>query len=234
MKLTKNILAGSIAGTVMALSAIAPVANAEVSASVGVASTYLWRGVDLGSGTPAVSGDLTYSNSGFYTGVWASSGDTAAGTEYDLYAGYSFEAGDFSVDASVWSYNYPTGPGYTDDGETDFTDVSDFILSVGYGSVSFGWIEPIGDDNSSGDYRYLSLGASVGKFSLTAGIHLDDENGAGGNAPCDAGESETCDPVHINLDYAFNDNLTFTLSQFVIDEAADDDLKVVVSYSLPL
>ena len=235
MKLTHNILTGAIASAVMALSALAPVANAEVSASVAVASSYLFRGVDLGSGTPAVSGDLTYSNSGFYTGVWASSGDTAAGTEYDLYAGYGFETGDLSVDASVWSYNYPTGPGYTDDGETDFTDVTDFILSLGYGPISFSWAEPIGDDNSSGDYRYLSLGASVGKFSLTAGIHLDDENGGGGATSCDAGlESATCDPVHINLDYAFSDNLTFTLSQFVIDEAADDDLKVVVSYSLPL
>lgn len=229
MKLTNNILTGAIASTVLALSALAPVANAEVSASVGIASTYLFRGVDLGTGTPAVSGDLFYSNSGFYTGVWASSGDTAAGTEYDLYAGYSIEAGDFSIDASVWSYNYPTGPS-----ETDFTDVSDFILALGYGPISFSWAEPIGDDNSSGDYRYLTLGASVGKFSLTAGMHLDDENGSGGAAPCDAGDAETCDPIHINLDYAFNDNLTFTLSQFVIDEVADDDLKVVVSYSLPL
>ena len=56
-------------------------ASAELSASATVASSYLWRGFELGSGTPAVSADLVYSNSGFYAGVWVSSGDTSVSDE---------------------------------------------------------------------------------------------------------------------------------------------------------
>ena len=54
----------------------APAAIAEVAASATVSSSYLWRGYDLGSGTPAFSADLVYSHeSGFYGGLWLSSGD---------------------------------------------------------------------------------------------------------------------------------------------------------------
>ena len=227
MKFSKTLLAGSVAAA-MAVSSFAPVANAEVAASVGIASTYLWRGYDLGTGVPAVSGDLSYSAAGFYTGVWASSGDTEAGTEYDLYVGYGAEFGDFSVDASVWNYNYPTGAGYLDDEdtvgieETDFGQLSDFVLGLGYGPVAVTYYDNIAGGSGS---SYITLGLSVDKYSLTIGQHNSDGDDS---------------PTHINLDYAFNDNLTFTLSQFVADEdiyddgTKENDLKVVVSYSLPL
>lgn len=233
MKFSKTLLASSVAA-VMAAGFMAPAQAVEVGASVGVASTYLWRGADLGTGVPAVSGDLNLSTNGFYTGIWVSSGDTTAGTEYDLYAGYGGSVADFSYDVSVWSYNYPTGPGYTKDTETDFTDFTDVVVSLGYGPVSFAAYVPVGKDNSAGDYTYYTLGASFGAFAVTAGLHADNAN-KDGAVPCpEDNTEETCDPLHINLDYSFNDNLTFTLSQFVADETDADDLKFVVSYSLPL
>lgn len=240
MNFTKTLLASSVAASVLAASAFVSTAHAEVSASVGVASTYLWRGYDLGSGVPAVSGDLNYSNSGFYSGVWVSSGDSAAGTEYDLYAGYGGALGDFSYDLSLWSYNYPTGAGYSADGETDFTDFSDAVVSLGYGPVAFTAYVPVGKDNSPGDYMYYTLSGSMGDFSLTLGMHQDTGNVVDdlGNVTAYACPSDdedgVCSPVHINLDYAFNDNLTFTLSQFVADGTDDDDMKFVVSYSMPI
>lgn len=232
MNFTKTLLAGSVAASVLAASAFVSTAHAEVSASVGVASTYLWRGADLGSGTPAVSGDINYSTSGFYTGVWGSSGDTAAGSEYDIYAGYGNSVGDFSYDFSLWSYNYPTGAGYSADGETDFTDFSDAVVSLGYGPVAFTAYVPVGKDNSPGDYMYYTLSGSFGKYSVTMGLHQDDPDVVVG-CPAD-NTDETCSPVHINLDYAFSDNLTFTLSQFIADEPEGDDMKFVVSYSMPI
>ena len=45
---------------------VAPAAVAEVAASATISSSYLWRGFDLGSGTPALSADLVYSEGGFY------------------------------------------------------------------------------------------------------------------------------------------------------------------------
>lgn len=244
MKHMKTLLASAVAASTFAA---APVAMAEIGASVGVASTYLWRGYDLGSGTPAVSGDLNYSVAGFYTGIWGSSGDTAAGTEYDLYAGYGMSLGEvFSFDISVWNYNYPTGAGYRDDDttntfeETDFGDLTDAILTIGVGPVSFSYYQPVaGDDHQ--DYNYYTLSAGFGAFSFTLGMH--DYHGK------DADGKSVDDPVHLNIDYAYNDNLTFTLSQFIADEDGgdvgpdidgddvpdgDDDLKFVVSYSIPL
>lgn len=221
MKLTKNILAGSIAGAVMALSAIAPVANAEVSASVGVASTYLWRGQDLGTGTPAVSGDLTYSRSGFYTGIWVSSGDTGLGTEYDIYAGYGTEIGGLSVDLSVWTYVNPNEPGGVDHTDT-FGDATDAILGLGYGPLSLTWI----NDVDTTDINYVALGYSFGSFSLSYGGFI-------------TGRDDVSEYSHLDLTYSYNDNLAFTFSQVVdndfdVDQEIDDDLKFVVSYSIPL
>lgn len=237
MKLTKKILASSVAATVLATGFTAQVAHAEmeVSGSASVASTYLWRGSDLGSGTPAVSGDLSVSSSGFYGGIWGSSGDTSAGTEYDLYVGYGGSAGDFSYDVSLWNYNYPTGAGYTADGETDFAEVSDLVVSLGYSAVAFTIYSPIGADNSSTDYKYYTLSGGAGSFSFLAGMHSS--NAADGGAvgcPADVAADESCDPLHIDVSYAYNDSLSFTFSQFVNDAPSGDDLKFVVSYSLPL
>ena len=223
-------LAAAIALTAGTMTA-APVAMAEVSGSVAIASSYLWRGFDLGNGTPAVSGDLSVSEAGFYSGIWVSSGDTTYGTEYDLYAGWGGEFGGLTVDLSVWNYVYPTGTfdgtgevdlgsvavsRFSDNGDT-FGDLSEVILTLGYGPVSFSYYDNIA--GSSG-YEYYTLDASMGKFSATLGMHSPDEGD---------------EPVHLNINYHHTDNLTFTVSQFVADEdEVDDDLNFVVSYSLPL
>ena len=206
-------LAAAIALTTGAICAT-PV-MAETSASVAIASTYLWRGYDLGSGTPAISGDISYSEAGFYVGAWASSGDTSAGTEYDLYAGWGGEFSGVTVDFMLINYLYPTGAGYTD-GETDFGEFSEAILTLGAGPVSFSYYDNIAGGSG---YEYYTLGAEFGKFSATIGMH---DNVTGD------------DPTHLDISYAYSDNLSFTASQFISDETNDDDLKFVVSYSLPL
>lgn len=224
MSVSKKLLASVVAVSGLAGVAMVPVANAEVSGSVGIASTYLWRGQDLGSGTPAVSGDLNYSQSGFYTGVWGSSGDTANGSEYDLYAGYGTSFGEddfFSVDLSIWNYNYPTGSD-----ETDFGDLSEVVLSLGVGPVALTIYDNVAGDTG---YMYYTLGGTVGAFSLTVGMHdaIDGDY-------CGEAETEECQTVHVDLSYAYNDNMAFTLSQEIADESPTDDLKFVVSYSLPI
>lgn len=215
MNFTSRTTVGAVAASVLAASAAAPLAYADVSASVSVASTYLWRGYDLGSGTPAVSGDLNYSNAGFYTGIWGSSGDTSAGTEYDLYAGYGTRFGAVSFDLSVWNYVYPTGEGYTD-GETDLFELTEVVLSVGAGPVALTYYDNV---TGAAGYEYYTLSGSFGSYTATVGMHDNVEGD---------------DPVHVNFSYAYNDNLAFTLSQFVSDEPEGDDLKFVVSYSIPI
>ena len=231
MKTSKKLLASAIAA--LAVSGVAPVANAELSASATVASSYLWRGLDLGtsvlidvdedgeeddsvggSGTPAVSGDLVYSISGFYGGVWTSSGDANLGSEFDLFIGWGGSADIFSWDIAAWNYLYPEGNSQED---TIF-DLSELIITLGLGPVSFAVYE-----NLNGlDYNYFTLGVGIDAFSATLGTWTGDESPA--------------EYTHLDLGYAFNDNLSFTFSQVIDDDddAVDDDLKVVVSYSLPI
>lgn len=220
MKSSTKILAGSIAAAVMSLTAM-PVAYAEVSASVGIANKYLWRGIDLGNGDAAVSGDLKYSaGNGLYAGIWGSSGDSALGAEYDLYAGWGGKLGMVDVDASIWSYNYPSS-------DIDPGEVTDLVLSAGVAGFTGTLYEAIqGDDNN--DYRYGTLGYDFGKFNATVGIH-DFENTDG-------------NPTHLQLGYNYNDNLSFGVSQFLADEdtaaaaaiGADSDMQFLVSYSVDI
>lgn len=229
MRMTKKFVACAAAAATMAVSALVPMASAQadVSASVGVANMYYWRGLDLGNGNAAVSGDLTVSAGGAYSGVWASSGDAAAGTEYDLYAGYGQSFGDFSIDISAWTYTYPSASeaviigddnaGHAlrlDSVSSSPGDLSEIVLAVGWGPVSASYYDNVAGDSG---YWYATLGAAFDAFSVTYGLHEDDY-------------------AHLDLSYAYNDNLSFTLGVPVddVDGAYDDDPMVVVSYSLPI
>lgn len=214
-------LTGAIAFTAPAV--------AEVTASAAVSNMYLWRGLDLGNGDAAVSGDLRYTNSGAYVGVWMSSGDSTLGNEYDYYAGYGNKVGDFTYDISLWNYNYsdagldPNNPGF-DVSEDTTGDLSEVILTLGYGGfVSFSYYDNIAGATG---YNYYTLSGIYEQFSATLGMHDPD----GGN-----------DITHANLTYAFNSNLSFTVSKVVDQDlaknsagAVDEDVKFVVTYALPI
>ncbi|MBL4797404.1 MAG: hypothetical protein JKY50_08315 [Oleispira sp.] len=204
-------------------------AEVEVAASAAVSNMYLWRGQDLGQdtngttgGVPAISGDLTVSASGAYAGVWTSSGDASNGQEYDLYVGYGMEAGEVALDISYWTYIYP---GADND---DIADLHEIIASAAFKGASLGVYYNIDqDEDDQTDYFYTTLGYEYNQFSATYGIqtYSDTEDG---------------DYSHINLSYAYNDNLSFTLSQIVSADLDEDENgldrspKVVVTYSLPI
>lgn len=225
-KKTKMLRLSALSLAVAGAMSVSHTANAvDVSASVGVANMYLWRGYDLGTGDAAVSGDLRVSAGGFYGGVWGSSGDSAWGTEYDLYVGYGAEFGGVTIDISAWNYMYPSSSFDADEDGVedpnildDFGGLSDAVLSIGF----MGFTASVYDNIAGGSgYEYYTLSYSFDKFSVLVGKH---DNVTG---------DDTDQMVHVNLSYAYNDNLSFTFSQQV-DQEADDDLKFVVSYSLPL
>jgi uncharacterized protein (TIGR02001 family) len=229
MKFTKNLLAGSFAVAALA-GAMAPAANAEVAASATVSSSYLWRGFDLGPGTPAVSGDIVASSdSGFYGGLWISSGDGTAGTEYDLFAGYGGEVGDFTYDINLTSYVYPTGSVIKQEGNPgDFMEV---IVSLGYGPVSFSYYDNIAGENGGyapdEDYNYMTLSADAGKWSFLLGSH---------DIPVGAKDATA---THLDITYSFNDNISFTMSSWLdVDDKLlgieEPEPQFVVSYSIAI
>ena len=108
--------------TTLAISGLAVpvIANADLSANIGVHSKYLLRGIfDENNGT-ADQGGFDWSNdSGFYLGYWGSNlgytyqadpGATpltsSVGFENDFYAGFSGKAGDVGYDIGLIQYYY--------------------------------------------------------------------------------------------------------------------------------
>jgi uncharacterized protein (TIGR02001 family) len=118
----------------------AGVAQAELSANIGVASNYYFRGVTQTDDGAAVSGGIDYAHdSGFYLGTWMSNidfGDASpkADVEIDGYAGFGGDIGDTGLgyDISGWYYWYPGSGGDAQGGDLDYAELS--------GSLSFWWL----------------------------------------------------------------------------------------------
>ena len=220
MTFSKKILAGALT---MLLSAgtIIPAANAEISASAAVATSYLWRGYDLGSGTPAVMADLSFSEGGAYAGVWISSGDTGAGTEFDLFAGFGGEIGDLSYDINVTNYLYPTGDYSETDG--DIGDFVELILTLGYGPVSVSYYDNIAGDTGgyapSEDYSYINASLAAGDFSFAIG---------------DRDFGDDTDATHLDITYSYNDNISFTMSTWINYTGDEPKTTFVAAYGISI
>ena len=212
----KTLIAASLATLGMAA---APAALANVEASATVATSYLWRGLDLGSGTAALSADAVYSTGGFSAGVWVSSGDTAAGTEYDLFASYGGELGALGYSLGYAEYNYPTvdADGNPTNGFESADDLEDYIYSLSYAGVTATHYDA---KDSDGSYNTLSF--DLAGFGVLFGDH--DRVGDG-----------TGEMSHFDLSYGVNDSLTFTVSTIISSSFTEDerDTTVVASYSLP-
>jgi uncharacterized protein (TIGR02001 family) len=201
--------------------------QAEVSASAGVASSYLWRGQNLSNGAAVVSGSLDYGHeSGAYAGAWVSSGDAAMGTEYDLYVGFAGEAGDLSYDVGYVGYIYPSqneeavAKGDADATADELGNMSDLYLNLSFAGVDF----TTNFSDNGGDYVYNTLGYGMGAVSGLIGVNTDlEEDGKGAY-------------THINLSYAHNDNISFTVSKMVAQSSGTSAAspEFVVSYSLPI
>ena len=223
MKMKQKLIAGAIALSAMAGFSV-PAAHAEVSAAIGAANMYYWRGLDLGAGDPQIWGDLKVSGSGFYGGVWAGSGDAAMGQEYDLYVGYGNAVGDFKFDISVWSYSYPKPSATAElvDGEIEYVsadplspgDLVEAVVMVGYGPIAFTYYENL---EGADDYNYMTLAGTFGDFTVKYGVHEDDLS-------------------HVDLTYAYNDKLSFTVGKVVddVDGSYNDEAKFVVGFALPI
>lgn len=111
-----------------------------LTANAGLASSYLFRGLDQNNG-PALQGGLDYVHaSGLYAGGWASNNRSAGGGELDLYGGYSrplhlFGLLSASLDAGVSGYLY-TGerPAALGGGSQDFAEA---YAGLALGPASF-------------------------------------------------------------------------------------------------
>lgn len=138
---------------------------ADVSANIGWASDYFYRGI-LQAPTSA-SGGVDYEQNGFYIGTWAA--DVKDGLEVDGYFGYATEIQDISYSIGFTGYYY-TG---------DFDDTYQEInVGLGYGyaalDVAIGEYDNFGSGTQ--DYTYYSLTiANNGFYGKVAGFAQDFE-----------------------------------------------------------
>ena len=222
-KLASTTLAAAIAAGSLAT---ATTAQEGLNASVGVSNFYLWRGLDLGNGSAAVSGDLVFDIAGVYVGTWVSSGDSSAGTEIDFFAGYSNQWGGFFLDAGAVSYEYPS----TSSAGGHWGETSDGYLNLGYdygvGSAGVAYWQSL----QTSEKGYLTVDGSYSDFGLLLGYHY--YSGEEGTANDDRQSF-----AHADFSYSPSavDGLSFTVSQKF---AYDEDFKqnsmplVNVAYSM--
>ncbi len=148
------------------------VAQAGVSANVGLVSEYYFRGIQQTSDASASAG-LDYENGGFYAGTWTA--DVSDGLEIDFYAGYGFDlTEDLSASVGFTSYQY------TGDFDSEYNEVN-LGLAFGMFSVEYS-IGTHEEDADAGidvesDYTFLGLTVEHEGFYGTYGSHGDDFDG---------------------------------------------------------
>ncbi len=114
----------------------APAPDFTVSGNIGIASSYIYRGLSQTDYKPAVQGGFDFSHSsGLYAGVWATNvkwlkdfGISSGKVETDLYFGFKNTVGDFTYDVGFLRYEYS---GSTASGATN-PDTNEIYVAGSY------------------------------------------------------------------------------------------------------
>tara|TARA_E500000178_G_scaffold121908_1_gene121901 strand:+ start:328 stop:1005 length:678 start_codon:yes stop_codon:yes gene_type:complete len=215
-----------IAATTIAAFGLAAAPSAlALEGTASVATTYLFRGVEMNSGSAQVSVDVSGNNGGLTYGVWVSSGDALG--EYDLYLDYSGSMGDVGYSVGFVDYNYSKSAnslydtlivstvGAVTDATNEEIDAAldaDAGLEEAYVGFAYGPASVTYYDRQDSDYDYTVFGLDAGAASFAYGRH-------------DMGGGEEMD--HFDVSYAVNDSVSLTVSK-----AEDLDTVVVASYSV--
>lgn len=238
MKFSATTFARPLGVITLALTGIAHGLDVDISPIVDISNMYLYRGEDLGNGDAQVSGGVRASAGGFYTGVWATS---ASQGEYDLYAGGAYDLGrGFSVDVSVWTYTFPHDPELDAPGQS-----TEIFTTLAWKMLSFTVVDNVAGDSG---YMYFAMAGSYRQFSATLGLgNPDTTKNILSNDPDVANYAGNADVdyVHLDLTYAYNDRLRFTVSQIIAqdelevgdtkyDHLHEDAALFALAYSIPL
>ncbi len=179
-----------------ARTASAGLALDDFGGSLALTSDYVYHGLSQTCGDPAAQGDVHYRSAGghspneAYAGVWGSAGLGQAGCttarEYNLYAGYSFEAGrDSSASLTYTHYGFPGGSYYLapqagrrydyDTLEAQWAWHDQVYLSVAWTPDALGYVNHaiVRDRNALSYGLQLQQPLALG-ISLAAGIGYDE------------------------------------------------------------
>ena len=217
MKKLHKIIAASLLASATTAGSGVVLAESPLTANIGVASNYIWRGETQTNDTSAVSGGIDYANaSGLYAGIWVSN-ISGGNYEQDLILGYSGEAGPISYDVSYTAYQYPVVTG------GNFAEIG---VSVGYEAFTLGLASTISsDDDTTATYSdgdmYMSIGAEFEvKKDLTLGLTYGDY---------DFDDATATDYSHIQISLS-KDDFTFAIDDTDKTGAAGE-MRASVSWS---
>lgn len=170
------LIAVSTLGTVTSLQAN----DLEVSANIGAASNYIWRGMTQTKDKGAVNGGLDLSYKGFYAGTWASNVDfgTKANYELDVYGGYAGSIEGLSYDLSYLAYLYPDSK--------DASDFSEVTLALGYDidklSLGVSYSKTVYEEWTGGTKPYYLEGTASYDFGVASlNLSYGDYESSGSN-----------------------------------------------------
>jgi uncharacterized protein (TIGR02001 family) len=162
--------------------------SVEVSANVGVASSYQFRGVNQNVNDDAqIFGGLDVSAGKFYVGTWLSNVDFGgdANLEVDIYAGYKPTLGPIALDLGILAYLYPE----EDDLRIFEAKAAGTIANEAGASLtgSVFYSPEYGKDGPS--YWYSELGGSVPLSDAKLGPFALSLTGSAGFADFEAGSA---------------------------------------------
>ena len=163
MKKINTLLAASVLAATAGVSA--PV-MADLSANIGFASEYYYRG--LMQAESSASAGVDYESGSLSAGIWTA--DVGDGLEVDVYASYGIELGGLGVSVGYTTYQY------TGEFDTEYNEVN---LNLSYGifslEVSDGEHEVDGADDA--DYLFTALTVEQNGFYGTYGAFSNDWDG---------------------------------------------------------
>ena len=140
-------------------------AQAQLTANVGLASDYRFRGISQSNNGAAIQGGIDYAHSsGLYLGNWNSSVSTAlypnsSGAESDLYAGWKKDVyKGLTVDVGSYNYFY-----LGKDNSTDSRfNTQELYAGLGYGPLSVKYSQSLSN--------YFGINNSVGTTYMQADV----------------------------------------------------------------
>ena len=137
-----------------------PQERCKLSANIGLATEYVFRGISQTSEGPAVQGGFDATCGMFYAGVWASNLDwgsndnrNVANIEMDWYGGVKFNTGRIAWDLGVIYYTYPRG---LDVGVVSITDATPVKADFNYVELKVGASTELWKDGTLGVTGYFS------------------------------------------------------------------------------
>lgn len=217
MKKLHKIIAASLLASATTVGSGVVLAESPITANVGVASNYVWRGVTQNGDEAAISGGIDYAHkSGAYVGTWVSNLSNGA-YEHDIYGGYGFDAGPVGLDVGYIIYRYPlaAAPG---------GDFSELYVNASYDMFSAGLALTTDKDGNNPDSdTYMYVGA---EFEVKKGLTLAVTYG---DYDFDDDVNNT-DYSHIHVSLS-KDDFTFAIDDNDLTSGTDGEPRISVSWS---